>query len=54
MLLARRIAARLGIEFAIVAGRRGGRVVVLDLPPEMCVVEPSRRSRRPEPRASLT
>jgi hypothetical protein len=54
MLLARRIAARLGIGFAIVAGRRGGRVIVLDLPPEMCIVEPSRRSRRPEPRTSLT
>jgi light-regulated signal transduction histidine kinase (bacteriophytochrome) len=54
LLLARRIALRLGIDFAIVASRRGGRAVVLDLPPEMQVVEPSKRRRRPESRASLT
>lgn len=53
LLLARRIALRLGIGFAIVASRRGGRAIVLDLPPEMEVVEPSRHHRRPESRPSL-
>jgi hypothetical protein len=48
LLLARRIALRLGVRFSIVESRRGGRAIVLDLPPEVEVVESSRRHRRTE------
>jgi len=52
LLLARRLAQRLGIGFSIVSGRRGGKAIALDLPPEMQVVEPARerlRTREPTP-----
>jgi hypothetical protein len=52
LLLARRLAQRLGIGFSIVSGRRGGKAIALDLPPEMQVVEPAGerlRTREPTP-----
>jgi hypothetical protein len=53
LLLARRLAQRLGIGFAIVSGR-AGRALVLDLPPEMQVVEPARAAVRKKERAPLS
>jgi len=52
LLLARRLAQRLGIDFSIVSGRRGGKAIALELPPEMQVVEPAGeelRTREPTP-----
>lgn len=50
LLLARRLAQRLGIGFSIVSGRRGGKAIALDLPAEMQIAEPAREKvRRREP-----